>query len=163
MTQPDERPLARLSLAGRMGAHAATWLAWPHNPQYLARQVRADPGRLPTLCARWPGSSRCIFWPAARMMAEARELVGELPNVTLHDIRDQRRLVPRSRPDVSGRPAGMPAALVDWEYNAWGGKYPPFDQDNGVPDRSPRLGRRRFQPGIILEGGAIEGNGRGRC
>jgi agmatine deiminase len=53
-------------------------------------------------------------------------------------------------------------ALIDWEYNAWGGKYPPFDLDNQVPRKIAELqGRRRFVPGIILEGGAIDGNGQG--
>jgi agmatine deiminase len=56
----------------------------------------------------------------------------------------------------------LPPALVDWHYNAWGGKYPPFDLDNLVPRRIAEItGRRVFSPGIILEGGAIEGNGRG--
>jgi agmatine deiminase len=56
----------------------------------------------------------------------------------------------------------LPLALVDWGYNAWGGKYPPFDLDNDVPRRIAELqGRKRFVPGIILEGGAIDGNGDG--
>jgi agmatine deiminase len=56
----------------------------------------------------------------------------------------------------------LPRALVDWGYNAWGGKYPPFDLDNQVPRRIAELqGRRRFVPGIVLEGGAIDGNGAG--
>jgi agmatine deiminase len=52
--------------------------------------------------------------------------------------------------------------LIDWGYNAWGGKYPPFDLDNQVPRRIAEVqGRRVFTPGIILEGGAIDGNGCG--
>jgi len=52
--------------------------------------------------------------------------------------------------------------LVDWDYNAWGGKYPPFDLDNKVPRRIAELqGRFRFVPGIVMEGGAIDGNGCG--
>jgi len=38
-----------------------------------------------------------------------------------------------------------------------GRKYPPFDLDNAVPGRIAKWsGRRRFTPGIILEGGAID-------
>jgi agmatine deiminase len=52
--------------------------------------------------------------------------------------------------------------LVNWGYNAWGGKYPPFDLDDVVPVRiAEQMGRRVFTPGIILEGGAIDCNGRG--
>ena len=68
---------------------------------------------------------------------------------------------PVARPVPHGV-SGLPNALIDWDYNAWGGKYPPFDLDNQVPRRIADLqGRRVFSPGIILEGGAIDGNGRG--
>ena len=53
-------------------------------------------------------------------------------------------------------------AVVDWNYNAWGGKYPPFDLDDAVPQHVARaLELPLFSPGIIMEGGSIEVNGRG--
>ena len=52
-------------------------------------------------------------------------------------------------------------ALVDWQYNAWGGKYP-YDLDNLIPQRiADHFGMERFCPGIIMEGGSIDVNGRG--
>ncbi len=54
-------------------------------------------------------------------------------------------------------------AVTDWEFNAWGGKFPPWDEDNAIPGRvANSLGLRRFQGGMILEGGAIEINGQGQ-
>ena len=53
-------------------------------------------------------------------------------------------------------------AIVDWGFNAWGGKYPPFDLDDVVPTRiGAELGLVVFHPGIIMEGGSIDVNGRG--
>lgn len=53
-------------------------------------------------------------------------------------------------------------AVVDWDYNAWGGKYPPFDLDDAVPQHVARLrGLPLYSPGMILEGGSIEVNGTG--
>ena len=53
-------------------------------------------------------------------------------------------------------------AVVDWGYNAWGGKYPPFDLDDAVPQHVAKLrGLPLFSPGIVMEGGSIEVNGRG--
>ncbi len=53
-------------------------------------------------------------------------------------------------------------AVVDWGYNAWGGKYPPFDLDDAVPQHVARLrGLPLFSPGIVMEGGSLEVNGRG--
>jgi agmatine deiminase len=53
-------------------------------------------------------------------------------------------------------------AIVDWGYNAWGGKYPPFDLDDAVPQHVAKLRNLPlFSPGIVMEGGSIEVNGRG--
>jgi agmatine deiminase len=53
-------------------------------------------------------------------------------------------------------------AIVDWDYNAWGGKYPPFDLDDAVPQHIAKLrGLPLFSPGIVMEGGSIEVNGCG--
>lgn len=53
-------------------------------------------------------------------------------------------------------------AVVDWGYNAWGGKYPPYDLDDAVPQRVAELrGLPLFSPGIVMEGGSIEVNGAG--
>lgn len=53
-------------------------------------------------------------------------------------------------------------AIVDWGYNAWGGKYPPYDLDDAVPQHVARLrGLTIFSPGIVMEGGALDVNGAG--
>ena len=53
-------------------------------------------------------------------------------------------------------------AVTDWGFNAWGGKFPPWELDNAIPARiAGALGLRRFEGGMILEGGAIEINGAG--
>jgi agmatine deiminase len=54
-------------------------------------------------------------------------------------------------------------AVTDWEFNAWGGKFPPWDQDNAIPGHiAASLGMRSFKGGMILEGGAIDINGAGQ-
>ena len=53
-------------------------------------------------------------------------------------------------------------AVVDWRYNAWGGKYPPCDLDDAVPQHVAKLlDLPLFSPPMILEGGSIEVNGAG--
>jgi agmatine deiminase len=74
-------------------------------------------------------------------------------------------------------------AIVDWGFNAWGGKYPPFDDDDAVPTRvAEHLGLPIFYPThsrgggervtsptgklsalrrIVMEGGGVEFNGAG--
>lgn len=63
------------------------------------------------------------------------------------------------RETASGR---REEAIVDWGYNAWGGKYPPFDADDVIPTRvGKQYGIRVFDPGIVMEGGSLDVNGRG--
>jgi agmatine deiminase len=58
--------------------------------------------------------------------------------------------------------ADEPLAVIDWGYNAWGNKYPPYDQDDVVPTKVAEYRRLPlFYPGIIMEGGAIDVNGAG--
>ncbi len=53
-------------------------------------------------------------------------------------------------------------AVVDWDYNAWGNKYPPYDLDDAIPQHVARLrGLPLYSPGIVMEGGSLEVNGRG--
>ena len=54
------------------------------------------------------------------------------------------------------------AAIVDWGFNAWGGKYPPWDADDAVPTRiAEALKLPVFYPRIVMEGGAVDFNGAG--
>lgn len=57
---------------------------------------------------------------------------------------------------------GQKLAIVDWGYNAWGGKYPPYGADDAVPTRiAEALELPIFYPGIVMEGGAVDFNGAG--
>ncbi|TRX60836.1 agmatine deiminase family protein [Fulvivirga sp. M361] len=52
--------------------------------------------------------------------------------------------------------------VVNWEYNAWGNKYPPYDLDNAISVQiADHLNVPVFSPGIVMEGGAVEFNGNG--
>lgn len=52
--------------------------------------------------------------------------------------------------------------LSNWLYNAWGGKYPPYDSDNAVPAKLARLLDLPIEDAdMVLEGGSIDVNGAG--
>ncbi len=53
-------------------------------------------------------------------------------------------------------------AIVDWGYNAWGDKYPPYDLDDVIPTLiGEKLDLQVFHPEIVMEGGSVEFNGKG--
>jgi agmatine deiminase len=57
---------------------------------------------------------------------------------------------------------GKDRLIIDWGYNAWGGKYPPFHNDNDLPKSIARhRGLDYVSPGIIMEGGSVDFNGAG--
>jgi len=50
---------------------------------------------------------------------------------------------------------------VNWNYNGWGGKYP-ADLDTTIPTRiAEKTGVPVFYPGIVMEGGSVDFNGKG--
>jgi agmatine deiminase len=52
--------------------------------------------------------------------------------------------------------------IIDWGYNAWGGKYPPFDLDDNIPTLIGKyLNLPVLYPGIVMEGGSVDFNGKG--
>ena len=53
-------------------------------------------------------------------------------------------------------------AMVDWEFNAWGGKYPELAADSIIPSViGDILNIAQFSPGIVMEGGSIDVDGCG--
>jgi len=61
-----------------------------------------------------------------------------------------------------GKKGKTEAAIVDWGFNAWGGKYPPYDDDDAVPTNiAGEMKLPVFYPKIVMEGGSVEFNGAG--
>ena len=142
--------------------HAATWLAWPH-------KLATWPGKfepIPPLFARLVRTLATVehvnVLAGGHPAAQARVLLAGVPNVTIHDIPTDDAWVRDSGPTfLVGSPGSSPA-LVDWDFNAWGGKYRPYDHDDMLGRLiARRLGRVCYRPGIVLEGGAIDVDGRG--
>lgn len=51
---------------------------------------------------------------------------------------------------------------IDWHFNAWGGKFPPWDLDDQVALlMANTTNAEHYRSPLFLEGGAIEGNGAG--
>lgn len=99
--------------------------------------------------------------------AEAREVLSrsreiDLARVTFYRIPTNEPWCRDHGPIFLTRAADPKLAVVDWDYNAWGGKYPPCDLDEVVPTRvAETLKLPVFYPKMILEGGSIDVNGAG--
>ena len=142
--------------------HAATWLSWPQNRDTWPGNYEPVPGEFTHLVRTLAECEPVNVLAGGHALHEARRHIEDAPHVELLDVATNDAWLRDYGPTFLTPPAGQPPALVDWQYNAWGGKYPPFDADNAVPRQiAEYLGRRRFSPGLVLEGGAIDGNGAG--
>jgi agmatine deiminase len=146
--------------------HAATWLSWPR------REGISFPGSfdrvLPTLremvAALIESEPVAINVCNGAHEAEARAVLDSLSQecITYYEIPTNEPWCRDHGPIFLTRDTDPKVVVVDWDYNAWGGKYPPCDLDEAVPTHIAEvLGLPVFYPKMILEGGSIEVNGRG--
>jgi agmatine deiminase len=172
--KPDTSILTPSQLGYRMPAewepHVGTWLTWPR-PEGISFPDKYD--TVPGVYAEFIKALVEVedvninVWHA-EMEQWVRGLLAErnvpLNRVHFHHFPSYEPWCRDHGPiflvrDQSGR---HERAIVDWGYNAWGGKYPPFDLDDAVPQHVAKLrGLPLFSPGIVMEGGSIEVNGRG--
>jgi agmatine deiminase len=144
----------------------AIWLSWPHNRQTWPGRFRGIPKVFAGIVAAISRFEQVRINAAAKLHAGAKRLCAaagaDMTRVTFYDhptndawCRDHGPIFVKN-----GRTGEV--ALTDWRYNAWGDKYPPYDLDNQIPPLIGRkLGLRRFENDMILEGGSIDVNGRG--
>src|SRR3989338_1153204 len=155
--------------------HEATWLAWPHNPETW-------PGRIKFIPPIWIQMIKplhvhetvhlCVNDAEMETQAQAilkRHDIGQ--NVVIHQIptndawaRDHNGIfvvrAPLGAPKRAQQAA--PLQIIDFIFNSWGKKYGPWDLDDVVPQKVAKyLNIHCLEPGIVLEGGSIDVNGRG--
>jgi agmatine deiminase len=151
--------------------HAATWLSWPRRegisfPGSFDRVIPALREMVAALTNPQSGMEPeqvCINVCNGAHEAEARvSLRGvDLNHVAFHTVPTNEPWCRDHGPIFLTRETDPKLAIVDWDYNAWGNKYPPFDLDEVVPRRIAEILKTPvFYPGMILEGGSIDVNGK---
>lgn len=148
--------------------HRATWLSWPHKE------------------ASWPGKIHTIYPFYAQFIKELAKGERVCINVADEAMKAfaltclEKESVDLTQVDFYFHPtndawcrdhgpaflinplAAHPKVIVDWGYNAWGDKYPPYDLDDVVPTWIGKaLNLPVYHPGIVMEGGSVEFNGAG--
>ena len=147
--------------------HAATWLSWPRR-EGISFPDSFDlvlPALQEMIGALTESEQVCINVVNGAHEAEARAVLDELPHqecITYYEIPTNEPWCRDHGPIFLTRDVDPKVAIVDWDYNAWGNKYPPFELDEVVPTRVAQLLKVPvFYPRMILEGGSIEVNGAG--
>jgi agmatine deiminase len=146
--------------------HGATWLSWPRRegisfPDSFDRVLPALRAMVEALI-----ESEQVYINVCdgAHEAEARSVLRGLPTerITFYRIPTNEPWCRDHGPIFLTRHLDPRLVVVDWDYNAWGNKYPPFNLDEVVPTRIAEiLDVPVFYPHMILEGGAIDVNGAG--
>jgi agmatine deiminase len=144
----------------------AVWLSWPHNRETWPGNFRPIPRVFAGIVAQVSWREKVRINIAARLQKKAHSLISaagaDLARVEFYNHPTNDAWCRDHGPIFVRRDKTGEVALTDWKYNAWGGKYPPFDLDNRIPARIGRaIKLRRFSTRMVLEGGSIDVNGRG--
>ncbi|MGK0198544.1 MAG: agmatine deiminase [Yoonia sp.] len=148
--------------------HAATWLTWPW-PKGCSFPDNYDavvPAYMALIRALVPHETVKInVWDADMESWVIELLTGcgvPLDNVEFHDNPAYEPWCRDHGPVFVTDTANASRSIINWGYNAWGEKYPPWDHDNAVPKRiAEKLHLPLIEPDMILEGGSIDSNGCG--
>lgn len=139
----------------------AIWLSWPHNPETW-------PGRFESIPMAYAQFVRAVaevvqveLLVPEQHLTLAQSLLAGVDNLTLHPcqtndcwIRDYGPTFVQEEDKLIG---------IDWIYNAWGGKYPPWDADAAVAKKVCQWAEVECDSSrLTCEGGALETDGRGR-
>jgi agmatine deiminase len=147
--------------------HTATWLSWPHKEE------------------SWPGKIVTVYKPYCEFIKAVSE--GEL--VRINVVNEQMAAFAKEQLQQVGvdlkrieffefptndawcrdhgpafliNPNTKQKVIVDWGYNAWGNKYPPYDLDDVIPTKiAQHFNLPVYHPGIVMEGGSVDFNGQG--
>jgi agmatine deiminase len=150
--------------------HAATWLAWPHNPETWPGRLERAVGEFTAFVrelhfretVRLLVTDEAMEEQARRRLAAAGVEVDR--GVEFHRIPTNDAWLRDSGPIFLLRERGgaRERALADFGFDCWGRKYEPWDLDDAVPARvAGVLGLPRFAADFVFEGGSVEGNGMG--
>ena len=166
----SESPAARgYTMPAEWSPHQATWISWPHNRESWPGNFEpVEPVMVRAVAALSTGETVRINVLDANHEKHVQSLLEgktKAGNVIFHRFptndawcRDHGAIfVTRKAGATEGR-----ALALDFRFNSWGNKYPPFDLDDAIP---PKMAKALDVPclsiDMVLEGGSIEVNGSG--
>ena len=148
--------------------HEATWLSWPH-------KEASWPGKIDTIYAPY---SQFVYYLANSEKVRINVIDESMQQFAIQHL--QKANVNLANVEFFMHPtndawcrdhgpaflinpsAPQKKVVVDWGYNAWGNKYPPFNLDDVIPTSiAQHFNLPVYHPGIVMEGGSVEFNGAG--
>ncbi len=160
----DATPRAQgFSMPAEFAPHDACWMLWPQRPDTWRLGAKPAQQAFVEVATAIAGSETVYVGVNDEQYENARHQLPAFVRVVELSSNDawMRDVGPTFLTHPDGR-----LAMVDWEFNAWGGLkdglYFPWDKDRRIPTKiAEMLGIPRFPAPVVLEGGAIHVDGEG--
>ncbi len=146
--------------------HYAIWLSWPHDPNTFTSGVqKVESTYLEIIKAIHESEDVNLFVTGPEMKQKVTTLLQQekinLSKVHFFEF-DYADVWFRDYGPIFVKNQSGQVARVHWIFNSWGEKYDELLKDNQIPNVMHRhIGAGCFEPGIVLEGGSIDVNGKG--
>jgi len=169
MTKQSLNPPKKLgySMPAEWERHDAIWLSWPHDPITFPDRVEKVEKIYSEIIKTIMVSEKVnLFVQDSAMKKRAQGILkqcGVNPDDIVFHIYDYADVWFRDYGPIFlvNKKSGS-LAMSHWIYNAWGGKYESLMKDTRIPEFiNLSMNIPCFTPGIVMEGGSIDVNGKG--
>lgn len=146
--------------------HDAVWIAWPHNDLTFPHLENVEETFL-EICTALQGSEQIdLLVPDLETQNKVLHFLKlrgfQEPCIRFHQVQYSDVWIRDYGPTFVVNHALKKISAVSWIFNAWGDKYDELITDGTISNFIPEfLEINSFSPGIILEGGSIDVNGKG--
>ena len=152
------------SMPSEWAKHESTWLSWPKNPLTFPPEIvsKVEDAYVAMIEALAKGERVDLLVDDERTEDRVVSMLSTKA-VTFHRIKSADVWI-RDYGPIFVKKGGRSSAVAatKWEFNAWGSKYDDLLPDNATGLEVARsTGLKLFEPGVVLEGGSIDVNGRG--
>jgi agmatine deiminase len=145
--------------------HEATWLSWPVNIDTWGHKLDLIYKPYCTFIKYISQAEQVNINCGDKIEFVKKTILkynDSLENVNLFDFKTNDSWCRDHGPGFLINKNNSERLIIDWEYNAWGGKYPPYRYDNEIPSHiAAHLKLKSVKPNIVIEGGSVEFNGEG--
>ena len=147
--------------------HDATWLSWPYDPDTFPDRVhKVEKTYLEIIAALHKSEAVNLLVRDQDTKNKVEKLFGQSsidPKMVNFQVWDYADVWFRDfGPIFLVQRGKKQLAMVHWLFNAWGGKYQELIKDGQIPLMiNKEMQVAYFRPGIVLEGGSIDVNGKG--
>ncbi len=143
--------------------HAATWLAWPHRRATFLGDFDEVPRAFAKLVRLLACHEPVRVIGAHDVLCYASSMLEGIGQVDLIEIPTNDSWLRDTGPVfLKSNGVGSGLRVASFGFNAWGGKYPPWDADAAVAGNiAGHLGVEAVEVSMVCEGGAIETDGEG--